>query len=80
MRDSGGTQRQTLHEILGEHQIQGPIHHDADAIGPHLLRDAPPTGTPFGRAFVELFRQRTPDAGPVRLFTLEKSVKKISQR
>jgi hypothetical protein len=26
------------------------------------LRDAPPTGTPFGRAFVELFRQRLHEA------------------
>src|SRR5262249_5860913 len=28
LRDGGGTQRQKLDEILGEHQIQGPIHHD----------------------------------------------------
>jgi hypothetical protein len=30
IRDGGGTERQKLHEILGEHQVQGPIHHDAE--------------------------------------------------
>src|SRR5215470_16125811 len=29
MRDGGSTERQKLDEILGEHQVQGPIHHDA---------------------------------------------------
>src|SRR5262245_3941459 len=32
MRDSGGTQRQELDEILGEHQVQGPIQHDAELL------------------------------------------------
>ena len=32
MRDGGGAERRKLDEILAEHQVQGPIHHDAELL------------------------------------------------